>query len=221
MATPRRPEPPKKMGFMGFVFLLGIIAGMVWLGMLIFQLGPYRSEEVPVMTTPTNPIPLIPTHTPRLWMTEEPAVPTSTITQTLMPTITVTPTPKILPFILFGEPEPMSSAVIRPQLDCDWLVIAGQVWDLQGEAATDSVSVHLFGELNGFAVDEFRHPGAEKAYGESGYEFALEGFVVDSEDSLYIQLVDANNVPLSNPYLLQTFNDCQMNLILVNFKQVR
>jgi hypothetical protein len=154
-------------------------------------------------------------------MTEEPAVPTSTITQTLIPTITVTPTPEILPFILFGEPEPMSSAVIRPQLDCDWLVIAGQVWDLQGEAATDSVSVHLFGELNGFAVDEFRHPGAEKAYGESGYEFALEGFVVDSEDSLYIQLVDANNVPLSNPYLLQTFNDCQMNLILVNFKQVR
>jgi len=45
------------MGFMGFVFLLGIIAGVVWLGMVIFQLGPYHSEEVPVMTTPTNPLP--------------------------------------------------------------------------------------------------------------------------------------------------------------------
>jgi hypothetical protein len=115
----------------------------------------------------------------------------------------------------------MNSAWIRPQLGCDWLVIAGQVWDLRGDAVTDSVSVYLFGELNGYAVDEFRLPGTEKAYGESGYEFALEGFVVDSEDSLYIQLVDANNLPLSHPYLLQTFNDCQKNLILVNFKQVR
>jgi len=172
------------------------------------------------MMTPTDPLPLLSSHTPSLSVTES-ALFTSTTTQTLMPTVTLTPTHEILPFILFDEPEFMNSALIRPQLGCDWLVIAGQVWDLQGDPVTDSVSVHLFGELNGYAVDEFRLPGTEKSYGESGYEFALEGFVVDSEDSLYIQLVDANNLPLSHPYLLQTFDDCQKNLILVNFKQVR
>jgi hypothetical protein len=122
---------------------------------------------------------------------------------------------------LFGEPETMSNEVLRPQLDCDWLVIAGQVWDLQGDPVNDSVSIHLFGELNGFEIDQYREPGTEVAYGESGYEFALEGFVVDSEDSLYIQLIDENNAPLSHPYLVQTYEDCQQNLILVNFKQVR
>jgi len=172
------------------------------------------------MMTPTDPLALLPSLRPSLLVTES-ALSTSTTTQTLTPTVTLTPTPEILPFILFGEPEFMSSALIRPQLDCDWLVIAGQVWDLQGDPVTDSISVHLFGELNGYAVEQFGLPGTEKAYGESGYEFALEGFVVDSEDSLYIQLVDANNLPLSHPYLLQTFDDCQKNLILVNFKQVR
>lgn len=220
MATPRRPEPPKKMGLLGFLFILGIIGGIVWLGMLIFELGPYQSE-VSAMMTPTDPLPLFPSPTSTFWETEESALPTNTATQTLTPTVTLTPTPEILPFILFDEPEFMNSAWFRPQLGCDWLVIAGQVWDLRGDAVTDSVSVYLFGELNGYAVDEFRLPGTEKAYGESGYEFALEGFVVDSEDSLYIQLVDTNNLALSHPYLLQTFNDCQKNLILVNFKQVR
>jgi hypothetical protein len=44
---------------------------------------------------------------------------------------------------------------------------------------------------------------------------------VGSEETLYIQLVDENNAPLSHPYLVQTYEDCQKNLILVNFKQVR
>jgi hypothetical protein len=125
-----------------------------------------------------------------------------------------------LPFILKGEPELLSSALIRPELDCDWLVIAGQVWDLQDTPLT-GLTLHLSGDLNGEAIDRFTLTGSAPAYGESGYEFALEGLVVDSRDSLYIQLVDTNGLALSHPYGLDTFNNCQMNLILVNFKQVR
>ncbi len=219
MATPRRPEPPKKTGFFGFIFIIGILGGLVWLGMLIFRLGPYEPEVTPTTVAEASAT-LSPSQTPLLLSTELP-FPTSSSTPTLTPTITQTPTREILPFVLFGEPETMSSALIRPQLNCDWLVIAGQVWDLPGDPVTDSVSVHLFGELNGFIIDQYRTPGTEEVYGESGYEFALEGFVVDSEETLYIQLVDENNAPLSNPYLVQTYEDCQQNLILVNFKQVR
>ena len=223
MATPRRPEPPKKTGFFGFIFMIGILGGLVWLGMLIFELGPYRPDSTPVLTPEPNET-LIASQTPFSLVTD-PFAPTgtktSTFTPTLTPTITQTQTREVLPFVLFGEQETMSSALIRPQLDCDWLVIAGQVWDLQGDPVTDSVSVHLFGELNGYEIDQYRLPGTDDAYGESGYEFALEGFVLDSAESLYIQLVDADNLPLSNPYLLQTYEDCQQNLILVNFKQVR
>ncbi len=219
MATPRKPEPPKRIGFFGFIFIIGVIGGLVWLGMLIFELGPYKSE-VSLLLTPEPSETLIPSLTPSIAATAS-LLPTATMTQTLTPTITLTPTREILPFVLFGEPETMSNEVLRPQLDCNWLVIAGQVWDLQGDPVIDSVSVHLFGELNGYEIDEVRVPGTEIAYGESGYEFALDGFVVDSEETLYIQLVDENNLPLSNPYLVQTYEDCQQNLILVNFKQVR
>lgn len=219
MATPRKSEPPKKMGFLGFVFMIGILGGLVWLIMLIFGLGPYESEVLPTKTaTPSQT--LMPSTTPTVSMTAF-IVPSSTSTLTSTPTTTQTPTPELLPFILFGEPEMMSSALIRPRLDCNWLVIAGQVWDLQGEPVIDSVSVHLFGELEGYSIDQYRLPGTETAYGESGYEFALEGLLVDSENTLCIQLVDANDLPLSHPYLIQTFVDCQKNLILVNFKQVR
>ena len=219
MATPRRPEPPKKMGFMGFVFVIGILGGLVWLIMLIFGFGPYASEVIPTKSsTPSQT--LMSSTTPSVSVTAS-LVPSSTSTLEPTATITLTPTPELLPFILFGEPEMMSSALIRPRLDCDWLVIAGQVWDLQGDPVIDSVSIHLFGELDGYAIDQYRLPGTEPAYGESGYEFALEGLLVESVGTLYIQLVDSNDLPLSHPYLIQTFADCQKNLILVNFKQVR
>jgi hypothetical protein len=58
-------------------------------------------------------------------------------------------------------------------------------------------------------------------YGQSGFEFVLKGLVVDSETALEIQLEDADGSPLSSPYDIQTYQDCQRNLILVNFKKVR
>ena len=36
--------------------------------------------------------------------------------------------------------------------------------------------------------------------------------VTDSDGSLQIQLVDADGIPLSNAYKLQTFNNCQQKL---------
>jgi hypothetical protein len=123
--------------------------------------------------------------------------------------------------VLIGEPEWMNNALIRPGLSCDYLIIAGQVWDLQDIPVTDSATVHLYGTLGGFTIDRFALPGSALVYGESGYEFVLEGLVVDSVNSLEIRLEDTNGLPLSAAYGLQTYEDCQKNLILVNFKQVR
>lgn len=230
MATPRRPEPPKKGGFLGVVFTLGIFGGLVWLVMLIFNIGPYATVT-PVQTRTPQDQPFLVTETlaasENLFTTATTAGltvtnPTATLIPSVSPTSTQTPTQEVLPYVLDGEPEPVPSSMIRPQLGCEWLVIAGQVWDLQGDPMI-GLKLHLYGELNGLAIDQYALTGAEEAaaYGKSGYEFALEGLLVDSEATLFIQLVDADDVPLSLPYAVHTYEDCSRNLILVNFKQVR
>lgn len=222
MATPRRAEEPKKVNFFGVLFMVGILGGVAWLAMVIFGIGPY-AEDLPGTTTNDTEMIISELEPSSTWTLAPTAIPTNTLSPTLPPqtTSTVTSTPELLPFTLYGEPEPMSSAMIPQQkLDCGWLVIAGQVWDLQGGPVV-GMTLHLFGELDGTAIDLTALSGSALAYGESGYQFALEGLVIDSIDSLFIQLVDSNSLLFSHPYALQTYNDCEKNLILVNFKQVR
>ena len=221
MATPRGPHTPKKSSFLASVFVLAIMGGLVWLIMLVFGLGPYAVENGNATPFPTligilppdTDITLVPTITQTVTIT-------STAEPTQAPTLTQSPTPELFPFILIGEPETISSDLLRPSLGCGWLIVAGQVWDLQ-DAPVKGMKLHLFGELAGFTIDQFSLTGSEPVYGQSGYEFLLENLVVDSQDSLFIQLVDENDVPFSYPYALETFNNCQKNLILVNLKQVR
>ena len=83
------------------------------------------------------------------------------------------------------------------------------------------MTLHLFGEIAGYSIDQTTVSGRAKVYGDSGYEFALENVVVDSDGTLFIQLLDTDGSALSAPYAIETFADCQKNLILINFKQVR
>jgi hypothetical protein len=222
MATPRRPEPPKSPGWLGIVLLVGIAAALVWGVMVIFKIGPYRLAPTPTPTvspTPSITYTFSPSST---WTSTVTAtdLPTATLTITPSATITATATLAPLPFIVRGEPEYVSNELVRPALDCTWLIIAGQVWDLQDTPIT-GLTLHLYGDLGETPIDRTFLTGQAPGYGESGYEFTLEGLLMDSEDTLWIQLVDTNGLAFSHPYPLETFDDCQKNLILVNFKQVR
>ena len=221
MATPRRPQPPKKLGFLGSLFLLALLGGMIWLFMLILGLGPYTDNETKPTLIPTS-LAILPakqeiTVVPTITQT---SAATGTFAPSHTPTATPSPTLETFPFILIGEPEAISSDLLRPSLGCDYLVIAGQVWDLQ-DRAVKGLRLHLSGELTGYLIEQVAVTGAASVYGESGYEFLLENLVVNSRGALLIQLVDDDDVPYSLAYPLQTFQDCQKNLILVNFKQVR
>jgi hypothetical protein len=217
MATPRQPQQKKKGGAGGFILTLLILAGAVWLLMLIFGWGPYKPGEEDVTPTASGTIAVsvnttaTPIQNPGATIT---AAPGSTATAT------VTPTREVFPYQLSGDPEAFSSDLLRPGLGCDWLVIAGQVWDLTGEEVP-GMTLHLYGEIGGYAIDQTTVSGRAKVYGESGYEFALESVVVDSDGTLFIQLLDSDGSALSMPYAIETFADCQKNLILTNFKQVR
>jgi hypothetical protein len=63
--------------------------------------------------------------------------------------------------------------------------------------------------------------GTAPQYGQAGYEFKLADQPIDSVQSLYVQLLDQADLPLSEKYYFDTFNDCEKNLVLINFKQIR
>jgi len=219
MATPRRPQPTTQGNFFGIIFIIAILAGVVWFSLFIFGLGPYRSEETQFKPTLTDIPAINPTASQTQAHTQTPES-TFTSTVTTTPTVIPTPTLELRPFIQDGEQEATNIELIRPQLNCGWLVVAGQVWDLQGDPIP-GLTLHLFGEIAGFSIDQVRVSGSAPAYGDSGFEFTLEGLVLASRDSLAIQLEDTNGLPLSHTYTIETFEDCQRNLILVNFKKVR
>jgi hypothetical protein len=97
---------------------------------------------------------------------------------------------------------------------CNWLGIAGQAFDLNGQPMLNLL-VHLEG--GGLNYDVVT--GAFPAYGPGGYELYLGNTPIASTDRYRIQLRTSGGQPLSDVYVIPTFADCNRNLILANFVQ--
>ena len=141
-------------------------------------------------------------------------------TKTPKPTSTAKPTktPKA-PFTAISVTT-VESTVIHPELGCNWAGIGGTVVDTNGGQIFGTVVV-LRGFLNGKSVDLTTVSGITPEYGQSGFEFFLGDAPVASTKTLYVQLVDQSNVPLSDKVEITTYNDCTKNLVIVRFKQNR
>ena len=97
---------------------------------------------------------------------------------------------------------------------CNWLGIAGQVFDLNGNVMLNLI-VHLEG--GGLNVDTIT--GTRIEYGPGGYELYLGNTPINTADVYRIQLRTSVGQPLSDVYVVPTFADCNRNLILANFVQ--
>ncbi len=175
---------------------------------------PEPTVADPASPTPENTQEPIPTATPAATATDMP-----TATFTPQPTFTATPAPYQLqlmnPFYL--------SNFTHPELGCDWLGIAGQIFSSGGQVQLDLL-IKAGGELNGNPVEEeMTMPLADSdidlAYGPGGYELTLAFSPVDTESTAWIQLFSLEGDPLSEKIYLTTFADCQKNLILMNFTE--
>ena len=181
-----------------------------------------------VPTATTTPIQLQPTWTasPTLQLT-----PSNTPRPTFTPFFTNTPfslvpptktpkptsTPKA-PFS--ATTQQVESTVIHPDLACNWAGIGGTVVDSNGSQIVGTVVV-LRGTLNGSTIEQQTVTGINKEYGQSGFEFVLGNAPVATNKTLYVQLVDLQNIPLSDPVYVTTSSDCSKNLVLVRFKKNR
>jgi hypothetical protein len=106
-------------------------------------------------------------------------------------------------------------------LGCDWLGVAGQIFNGDGQIQKDIV-IRAGGEINGKRVVEemvmpLAEPEIDLAYGPGGYELTLADAVADSTGEVWIQLFNLEGDPLSEKIYLTTYGDCLKNLILLNF----
>jgi hypothetical protein len=172
------------------------------------QLAPTWTASPTLQATPSN--------TPRPTITP---LPTNTSFSLVPPTKTPrpSPTPKA-PYS--ASVTSVESTIIHPELACNWAGIGGTVVDANNSPVIGTVVV-LRGTLNGSSVEQQTVSGINKEYGPSGFEFVLGSAPVASNKTLYVQLVDQQSIPLSDPVQITTTTDCSKNLVMVRFKRNR
>jgi hypothetical protein len=175
--------------------------------------------------TPTVTLPPTNTSTPRPTFTlvSSPTaftVSTSTpnFTPTTASTSTRTPRPTGAPYsitVTYNE-----STTIKADTSCSSMYVAGQTLNAKNGPVI-GLSVKLGGGVPGktFVPALITLTGIDRAYGQSGFEFNLKVAPVASSQSLWVQLVDQSDAPLSEQYKLTTYADCKKNLILIRFQQ--
>lgn len=167
-----------------------------------------------------------PTVQPSATFTPKPSA-TPDATVTAFPMFTSSPTAESTeiegskPFVVDqGSPVAISSETFHPESGCNWMSVAGQVLDMSG-APLNGVVIKLSGVLAGEFRDQTSLSGVAPQYGQAGYEFFLTDEPVASRDALWLQLFDVAGLPMSDKVYFDTFDDCDRNLIFINFRQVR
>lgn len=131
---------------------------------------------------------------------------------------TLTPSPSAPAFIL-QDGSPILTQNFANDQGCEWMGVAGQVFDLDGQPIMD-LTIHIEGRLAGEPVDMDALTGDAPDYGEGGYEIVLGDHPVASTNSLRIHIADSSGMPLSDEIRLTTSDECEENLILVNWTQI-
>ena len=104
----------------------------------------------------------------------------------------------------------------HPDMGCNFLGVAGQVFDPQG-TPEKMLIIEAGGTLAGNDVFALSLTGNDSNYGPGGYELILSDQLVPSSDSVWIQVFNLQGQALSEKTYLDTFSDCQRNLVLINF----
>lgn len=224
------------------VLLTAAILGLFFLA--IFQnpnmaFNPWPPPtEIPVIIVADTPT-ITPTSRailPATWTPSPTSLPSDTPTATITPTPTDTQTPGITPsatvtagpsptspkysFVIHqGSPQAIAN-IAHQDLGCSWMGVAGQAFSLNG-APVLGLFIQVGGTLEGQPIEGITMTGTALEYGKGGYEYQLGSKPVDSSNTIWIQLMDMANLPLSDKVYFKTFASCDKNLILVNFTQVK
>jgi hypothetical protein len=224
---------------LSFLSILGVFA-VVAIFLVIFvnpqnEVNPLPPPTLPVrMVLPTddpaNPSLELPTNI----NTEIPLRQTESIQPTVEPpeiitTAAVTQSinqvpPSLVPFetdfVIEGTIQAVNANQYNPVRGCDWMGVAGQVFDLQNQPVR-GIRISLRGTLDGSQIDLVSMTGTALIYGPAGYEFRLSNRPIASNQEVRLQLVDQAGLPLSDVFYFDTYAECEKNLLVINFIEVR
>ena len=111
-----------------------------------------------------------------------------------------------------GTPVSISSWI----RDCNWTGVAGQVF-YDSDEPVENIIVEAGGELAGIPIVELSITGLNLDYGSGGYEIKLSDHTVESSLTVWVQLKDFGGLPLSPKIFIDTHDDCEKNLTILNF----
>jgi heme/copper-type cytochrome/quinol oxidase subunit 2 len=187
-------------------------------------LAPATSTIVPRIT-------LVSSWTPTQEIIQAANTPEPTFTQLMTSTVLEDPTEIIPPetpnpdgyafAAQEGSPSAIAGSQFHSDAGCQWLGVGGQATSMNGESVR-GLFVVVGGSLPGVSqVDNITMTGLAPQYGVGGFEITLSNELVASENTLWVQLQDAQNLPLSPRVYFSTYADCDKNLIIIYFDQVR
>jgi hypothetical protein len=104
----------------------------------------------------------------------------------------------------------------HPESKCDWLGIAGLVFDLESKPVMGIV-VEAGGTLGDNPVFGLSITGLADIYGVGGYEIVLANHTIASTGTVWVQLYNLDGKPLSKKIFIDTSDKCTQNLITLNF----
>jgi hypothetical protein len=104
----------------------------------------------------------------------------------------------------------------HPDKACNWLGVAGQVFDKKS-SPVNNVVVVVDGILSGKVIDQMSLTGLDTAYGSGGFEIVIANQALMSTSPLTVTLFDLAGKALTLPVPFNTLADCKKNLVLVNF----
>lgn len=121
-------------------------------------------------------------------------------------------------FVVEEDSPTYTENFVHEEEGCQWLGVAGQVFDENGDPVS-SILVEAGGFLGDQEVSFLTLTGMADEYGGGGYEIVLADEPIASQNSVWIQLLDQTNLPFSDKVYFNTYDNCDQNLVLIDFIQ--
>jgi hypothetical protein len=99
---------------------------------------------------------------------------------------------------------------------CNWASIAGVVTGLGGEFL-DGYIIQIIDAEDPTRLNIQVFSGSSETFGDGGFEFNLGG--APKEGKYIVQLLSQERVPVSDEYLIFTYDACDQNVAIINFQQ--